>query len=98
MTRMLKTFMRNKKPMWKCGDSKCLLINSWRCSECGCVDNTMSGLAMDGIAMASIEPEVVEPKKKRSRKKKVEETVEEVVEETVEEEIPEVLSLDELSK
>lgn len=83
--------MRDKKPMWHCGESKCLLLNSWRCSTCNCADELTNWL-MDWIAMASVEPEVVKaPKKKRSKKKKV------VVEENVDD-IPEVLSLDELSK
>lgn len=89
--------MRDKKPMWHCGESKCLLLNSWRCSTCNCVDELTNWL-MDWIAMASVEPEVVvkAPKKKRSKKKKIEEVIEEIVEDTPE--VPEVLSLEELSK
>ena len=96
MARALKTFMRNKKPMWHCWQSKCLLLNSWRCNTCGCDDdNLMNWLSLDEpMLMSAIEETPVEaPKKKRSKKKKVEEVVEENVDD-----IPEVLSLDELSK
>ena len=98
MARALKTFMRNKKSMWHCPQSKCLLLNSWRCNTCGCDDdNLMNGLSLDEPMLMSTmpeEPAVETPKKKRSRKKK-----EVVVEEkTVEDNIPEILSLDELSK
>lgn len=38
MTRTLKTFLKQKKGMWKCGECKCLTLNVWRCSDefCGC--------------------------------------------------------------
>lgn len=40
--RQLKNLMKAKKPMWRCGECKCVTLQAWKCADelCGCVDNS----------------------------------------------------------
>lgn len=53
--RELKTFLKQKKWMRRCGECKCLLLNAWRCGEfCGCGEGDT--LILNGIDNAFIMP------------------------------------------
>lgn len=36
--RQLKNLMKAKKPMWRCGECKCVTLQAWKCADefCGC--------------------------------------------------------------
>lgn len=57
--RQIKNLMRAKKPMWRCGECKCVTLQAWRCADelCNCGDATiwdMREYALDWFATSPL--------------------------------------------
>lgn len=64
--RQLKTFMKAKKPMWNCGECKCITLACWRNSDefCNCWDATiwdMRDYAENWFATSELMQNVTDP-------------------------------------
>lgn len=64
--RAIKNFMKAKKPMWRCGECKCITLACWRNSDefCNCGDATvwdMRGYAENRFATSALMQNVTDP-------------------------------------
>lgn len=50
--RQLKNLMKAKKPMWRCGECKCVTLQAWKCADefCGCWEATDDTLYFTGYS------------------------------------------------
>lgn len=67
MPRQLKTYLQEKKGMWRCGECKCLLLNARRCADefCGCGEENNNSINPNiqpspAPAPAPIDPDIID--------------------------------------
>ena len=66
--RAIKNLMKAKRPMWRCGECKCITLNAWRCADefCNCGEETTPApvtytvtFQSNDIAMGSVSVEEI---------------------------------------